>query len=360
MAMKSVQLRNGSYIVREGPRIVSLPDGMIRLDVHAVPLGEFDVGIMYGLSRFAKKSRLDEGLGSGFVGVVTETTKGSKFLLGEFVFGFAANPMKDSTLVSEITVLESVCTRCPGRLTPTESASLIVDLMIAERTLRLCKTTDVDSILITGGTTPMARAIIEVAKSSMFGVEWVATTVACLSDREYAESIGADETFDSSCNGGDWSRAFVSGANRKEYDIVIDVVGDSKHAKQLVKPLTGRLVSLLNKETPEEVLNFDERVGNSFLSSLNRRLLGSRLVGDFLTGCSGRRRKCKGSEYLTVIPTGDGEILERLCVLIDTEAITGNVEECISLSQVDEYVSRIKKLPFTMRGRIVVDLSISP
>ena len=328
----------------------------MKVDVHAVPLTEFDIGITYGASRFAKKSLLTNGLGSGFVGIVTETAKESSFSLGEFVFGIVANPFTDSSLASEIVVPESVCARCPGRLTPVEAASLVVDIMIAERALRLAKATDLDSILITGGTTPMARAIIEVAKSSMFGVEWVATTVSWLSDREYSESIGSDETFDNSCNEGSWSKVFESGANKKEYDIVIDVVGDSKNAKKLLKRDTGRLVSLYNKPTPEEILDFNERVKGDFISPFNRRLLSNGILKDLVTGCSGRRRKCKGSQYLSVIPTGDGEILERLAVLIDTEAITAKVEERISISQVDEYVEKIRKSSFFFRGRIVVDL----
>jgi NADPH:quinone reductase-like Zn-dependent oxidoreductase len=226
--------------------------------------------------------------------------------------------------------------------------------MIAERTLRLVKASDADSILITGGTTPLARAIIEVAKSSMFGVEWIASTVGpSFEDREYAESLGADETFDVSCNKGNWSKPFESGVNKKSYEIVIDIVGDSKHAKRLLKTDTGRFTSLFNKPTPEEILDFNSRVGEDFLNPTSLRILRSTVFSNLYTGCSGRRRKLP--HYFSVLPSGDGEILERLTVLMDTGVLTPVIDKRLSVDDVPKELEDLKKNRFKSRGRLVVE-----
>lgn len=354
--MKSIVKSNGSYIVREANPSIGVPDSHLSVSVHSVPLTELDVGTTFDASRFMKKLNVKGGLGTAFAGEVVAVGRGcSRFEAGEMVFGMVANPPGDSTLSARITVPESHCAKCPSQVTPAEAASLVVDLLIAERTLRSVKACDADSILITGGTTPTARALIELAKSSMFGVEWVASPVRGFADREYAESIGADETFDISCDGGNWSRVFESGINRKEYDIVIDLVGDSKHAKRLLKPVTGRLVSLYNKPTPEELLDFDKRVGGKFLSPFMKRMLENRLFKDVVAGCSGRRRKCKGSGYYSILPSGDGEILDRLSVLIDMGVLTPKIEETIPVEKVDEAVQSLRAKPFSLRGRIVVE-----
>ena len=355
--MKSIIRTSGSYSVGQRPEPGDTPEGCLVVEVHAVPLTELDVGASLDTARFGASKSAKWGLGSAFSGTVLSCGSGCKRLSqGDTVFGMVMNPFGDSCVTSRIIVSESSCAKCPMRISPAEAASMVVDLMVAERTLRLVKATDADSILVTGGTTPVARALIELAKSSMFGVEWIATTVNGLADREYAESLGADETFDTSCSGGDWSRAFESGVNRKEYDIVIDVVGDSKRAKRLLKPSTGRLVSLFNKPTPEELLDFDRRVSGNFLSSWSKRMLENRMFRNVVAGCSGRRRKCRGKEYFSVLPTGDGEILERLAVLIDMEVLSPKIEKSITPEEVSEAVAELRARPFSTRGRIVVEL----
>lgn len=353
--MKSIIRANGSYIVTQLNASDQIPDGFVSIDVHSVPLSELDVGLALDTARFMKK--VSSGLGSAFAGVVVSCGAGcERIKVGDSVFGMATNPFRGSTMSSRIVVPESTCAKCPSRISAGEAASMVTDLLLAERTLRKVKATDADSILITGGTTPTARALIELAKSSMFGVEWIATTVNGLPEREYAESVGADETFDTSCSSGDWTRVFESGINRKQYDIVIDVVGDSKHAKRLLKENTGRLVSLFNKPTPEELLDFNSRVGGDFLSPFAKLMLENRVLKDVFARCSGRRRKCKGSEYFSILPSGDGEILERLAVLIDIEVLSPKIEKRIAIDQVAESVSALRANPFSLRGRILVDL----
>jgi NADPH:quinone reductase-like Zn-dependent oxidoreductase len=331
--------------------------GHLMVEVHAIPLTEFDAGITYNVSHFGRSHNRKYGIGSGFAGIVKAAGPGcTRFLVGDRVIGVVENPMKHSTLSSQILVPESVCAKFPSKSDMVEVVSCILDVIIAERTLRLVKASDADLVLVTGGTTPLARALIEVAKSSMFGVEWIGTTVGSGDDREYAEACGADETFDSSCHSGDWSTAFESGVNKKEYDIVIDIIGDCKHAKRLLKKGTGRLVSLYDKPTPEEILDFDFRVGGGFISPINKRLLTNSLTRNLIAGCAGRRRKCKGSGYFSVLPTGNGEILDRLLVLLDIGAVTTNVEQVISKEDVPHFVNLLRERPFSYRGRFVVRL----
>lgn len=356
--MKSAIIRNGSVTIADTSEPQTLQARSVLIKVHAVALSESDVGVTYDVSRFIKRSKLKRGLGVSFVGAISRKgDNASRFSVNDLVFGLVRNPLIDSTISSFIVIPEDACAKLPTGLNESDAVSLVFDALMAERALRVVKACDADSILLTGGTTALARAIIQVAKSSMFGVEWIASTVnGSFAEREYAESVGADETFDVSCNRGNWSRAFESGVNKKEYDIVIDIVGDSKHAKKLLKPGTGRFISLFNKATPEELLDFDSRMQGGLLGSLSRRALQSKIFGDILTGCSGRRRKNRGSTYLSVLPSGDGEILERLAVLMDTELLTPLIERQIGLDDLPSAYSDLRKNPFKYRGRIVVNL----
>ena len=356
--MKAAEVRNKSVTIASVNEPDSLPPHALIVKVHAVALTESDVGVTYDVSKFIKRSKIKRGLGASFVGSISRRgDEASKFTVGDIVFGLVRNPLVDSTISNFIVIPEDACAKVPTQLDQFSAVSLVFDALVAERALRVVKACDADSILVTGGTTALARAIIQVAKSSMFGVEWIASTVSgSLTEREYAESIGSDETFDVSCNRGNWSRAFESGVNKKEYDIVIDIVGDSKHAKRLLKPGTGRFISLFNKATPEEILDFDARMQGDFLGSFSRRGLKSKIFGDILAGCSGRRRKNTGSTYLSVLPSGDGEILERLTVLMDTELLTPLVEKQIGLDELPSAYADLRKNPFKYRGRIVVTL----
>ena len=324
--------------------------------VKAVSLSNLDVRIRSELSRFFHSTHSTNGIGTDFSGIVEDIGDSvTRFRPGDHVIGFVTNPLVDSSLSEYLAVPESVCTIRPTRFSDSEAASLITDCMIAERCLRLAKASEEDSVLITGGATPLTRAIMQIAKSSMFGVEWIATTVSSLQDREYSESIGADETFDISCNDGDWVLPFVSGVNSKRYDIVIDVTGESKLAKRLLNKGTGRLVSLFNKFTPTELLDFRERVGTPNLRPGMESILKSARLANLVTGCTGRMRYAHG-RYFSVIPSGDGEILERLSVLMETDALTPCIEKEVDLSETASAIDELRARPFNLRGRIVVHL----
>ena len=337
------------------PSLVGPEDVLVK--VHAVGLTPFDVGVTYDLSRFVSSSRMKNGLGSTFAGEILQIGSSvTQLAVSDAVVGMVPNPLTQCTLQEYIVVPAGVCARRPSNFSPSEAASVLCDAMIGERALRLAKACDTDAILITGGASPLARMIIEIAKSSMFGVEWIATTVNSLEDRQYAESVGADETFDTTTNGGAWSSVFESGINQKSYDIVIDITDDSKRAKRLLNRTSGRLLSLRNKITCAELLDFFERnEDKKFLRS--NIFLNSKFFGPIFTRSSGRTNFANG-RYFTVLPSGDGEILERLCILMETGAISPRIEETVSFDaeSVTSTVARIKTQPFSHKGRFVVRL----
>ena len=351
--MQSVTLNRGSIFINEVQAPSSCDSTQIIVKVRAVGLTSLDAGFTYDLSRFLRARRRKSGTGSSFLGeVVHSGAEASRFVAGDVVVGFVLSPYTDSTLATYIAVEESVCCRKPSELSEAEAVSAVTDFMIAERTLRLAKVAENDSILITGGATALTKTLIELAKSSMFGVEWVASTVRSLEERAYSESVGADETFDVSCNKGMWACDFQDGPNRKEYEIVIDVVGDSKNAKRLLKRGKGRWISLLNKPTAIEVADYNARTGFRIFSKFSASFLSSRF-GNMLTGCSGR---AKLGKYFSAIPTGNGEILERLFVLIQAGEVTTSLERVVSLKEAAAELEGLRADPFSLRGRIVVEL----
>ena len=331
----------------------TVPTGNLLVRVHAIGLGREDVEDVYHISSYFWLRSKGRRLGSSFSGIV-ELVGGNcgKFQAGDEVIGMVLNPSMEGSGADFLVIAEGLCTSKPSSVTHNEAVTIISDAMLAERTLRVVKAKDTDAILITGGSCNLARMLIELAKSAMFGVEWVASSVDRTEDKEYAESVGADETFVTSCHGGNWSEPFESGINRKEYEVVIDLVGDSKHAKRLLAE-GGRFVSLFNKPTPSELLDFDARVGSRWLSSRARFFLSRNAkLANMVAGCSGRMTSCEG-KYFSVIASGDGEILERIVVLIDTGTLTGFVEKVFGISEISNAVSQVKKRPFS-RGRVVV------
>lgn len=348
--MQSVTLDGPCLPLKQGKPPTSCKPGEVVVQVHAIALSPFEAGLTYDLGHRLGISKRKQGIGSSFAGEITyvgAADSSPRILVGDEVVGFVLNPFSDFTFSTHIVVRESVCCRKPIGLSRALAVSAVTDFMIAERTLRLAKASERDSILITGGASPLTKTLIELAKSSMFGVEWVASTVSCMEDRIYSESIGADEVFDTTCNGGRWSRIFEAGANKKDYDIVIDVVGDWRNAKTLLKKNTGRWTCLLKNPTPEEILDYNIRVGRNVISTLR-----TSVVGKLFTGCSGRRE----NGNFSVIPTGNGELLERFFVLLETGILSPSLERVVAPGpETESAISSLKHDPFGLRGRLVVE-----
>lgn len=350
--MKSIEFSGGKVSVKDVEVPAELVSGHLFVKVFAISVGPLDVGAIYpGLRSHFSDSKHSSGFGSDFSGIVVSVGDSvSRFKVGDEVFGMLADPVRQRSGYEYISVHESVCALKPDTITHEEAASLVFDCMLAERVLRLVKTCNSDSILITGGVSNLSRIITQVASSSMFdSVEWIAASVDSVSDKEYAESVGIAETFTTSSNNGDWSSPFASGINKKVYDIVIDTVGDSKNAKKLLNKDIGRYVSLYNKITPHELADYARRASHEqILKSRYRSFISS-----LLTGSTGRISYCNG-RYFSAIPTGDGEVLERLAVLIETGTVTPLVERSFSLTEVNQAVELVKSNWKSMRGKVVV------
>ena len=350
--MKSIEFRGGKASVKDVVVPAELVSGHVFVKVYAISVGPFDVGVIYPtLSRCFSNANRSHGFGSDFSGVVVSVGDSvTRLKIGDEVFGVLADPVRERSGYEYISVHESVCAVKPDKLTHEEAAAIAFDSMLAERALRLVKASNLDSILITGGILNHTRIITQVASSSMFdSVEWIAATVHSISDKEYAESVGIAETFTTSSNEGDWSSPFTTGINKKVYDIVIDTIGDSKHAKQLLNKKSGRYVSLYDKISPTELADYARRASHApILKSRYRSFLSS-----VLTGSTGRISYCNG-RYFSVIPTGDGEVLERLAVLIETGAVTSLVEKVFPLADVNEAVEFVKSNWKSMKGKVVI------
>lgn len=360
--MKIIEHIGGETFIRGAEIPSELVTGHVFVKVLAVSIGPFDLGFLYpGLSKYFTKSRCPNGVGSDFSGTVVAVGDSvNRFKVGDEVFGVLADPVRERSGSEYISVHESVCAMKPGNISHEEAASLAFDLMMAERTLRIVKTSNADSILITGGISNIARLLTQLASSSMFdSVEWVAASVDCIGDKEYSESFGVAETFTTSSCEGKWSEPFQSGINRKVYNVVIDTIGESKQAKRLLdreSTPSGRFVSLYNKVTPEELMDYDRRVFRTehILKPTYKNILsGSKLLGALLTKTSGRSSYSRG-QYYSVLPSGDGEILERLSVLIQTEIVTAVIEKSYSLEHVAEAVEYVKKNWKTFKGKVVI------
>lgn len=357
--MKSIVLTGKELSVMNVDVPRELISGHLYIKVAAVSLGPFDLRLIYpDLSTYFTDRIKSKGLGSDFSGVVVSVGDSvNRFKVGDEVFGVFADPVHDWSASEYISVHESVCARKPSNISHEEAASVAFDALMAERALRMTKTSSADSVLLTGGISNIARILTQLASSSMFdSVEWIAATVDSIQDKEYAESLGIAETFISSSNKGDWSSPFESGINKKVYDVVIDTIGDSKHAKRLLNRANGgRFVSLYNKVTPVELLDFDNRASiNSNIKSRYKFLL-KRLntLSYMLTGSSGRNSYCSG-RYFSVLPTGDGEVLERIAVLIETGIVTCVVEETFSVDQIQDAVVHVKNNWKKFRGKVVI------
>ena len=351
--MKGIEFSGGKASVEDVEVPAELVSGHVFIKVHAVGVGPFDIGTVFtGVTKYFSNSRQSKGFGSEFSGVVVSVGDSvARLKVGDEVFGVLADPVRERSGYEYISVKESVCALKPDNITHEEAASLAFDCMIAERALRLAEARNTDSLLITGGILNLSRILTQVASSSMFdSVEWIAGTVDTVSDKEYAESVGIAETFTTSSNDGDWSLPFTSGINRKVYDIVIDTVGDSKHAKKLLNKESGRYVSLYNKPSPDELVDYSKRVSQDhvILKSRYRGFLRS-----ILTGSTGRISYCSG-RYFSALPTGDGEVLERLSVLIETGIVTPLVERVFPLSEVSEAVEMVKSNWRSIKGKVVV------
>ena len=358
--MKSIVFSGNEISVMnvEVPR--ELVSGHLFIKVVAVSVGPLDLGLIYpDLPTYFIDQNQSKGLGSDFSGVVVSVGDSVKrFKVGDEVFGVLGHPIREWSASEYISVHESVCALKPGNISHDEAASVASDALMAERALRNTNTSSTDSILITGGISNIARILTQIASSSMFdSVEWIAATVDSIEDKQYAESVGIAETFVSSSNHGDWSLPFEAGINKKVYDVVVDIVGDSKHAKRLLnRESGGRFVSLYNKISPVELLDYEKRASHEPIVKKRYRFLLNQLntrLSYMLTGSSGRNSYCDG-RYYSAIPTGDGEVLERIAVLIETGIVTCLVHETFKLSRINEAVDLVKNNWRKIRGKVVI------
>ena len=343
----------GTLVVQQREIPTQLYPGQIYVKVHAISVSPFDIGLAYrGITSFFSDSKRKQIFGCDFSGTIASVgDQVTRFKLGDEIFGIVKNPISDGSASEYISVDESVCALKPLNLSHAEAVSLVWDSMVAERALRLAKPRDTDSVLITGGSTNMARIITQIAKSSMFYLEWIASTVSLASDREYSESFGVDETFDISCNSGDWSSQFDHGINKKSYEIVIDITGESKQVKKLLNRKTGRYISLESKPVPDEILLLVDNDRKN-LKSRYRFLLSSKLAS-ITTGSLGRS-VYSHNNYYTPIPTSDGEILERLSILMETLILTPIVETIFKPESAQEAAEFVQRNWKRMRGKVVI------
>jgi len=354
--MKTIVLDGKNASVKETEVPPHLVSGFVYIKVFAVSVDSGDLGIRYGnIGKYFTNMQKSSGFGRDFSGVVVSVGDSVNRLgVGDEVFGLLLNPIQERSGSEYIIVHESVCALKPKNISHEEAASIVTDAMTAERVLRTIKANNNDTLLITGGIQSITRCLIQLASSSMFeSMEWIACTVDKMCDREYVESLGAAETFDTTCNKGAWSLAFSTGSNKKSYDIVIDTIGDSKRARLLLEK-GGRFVSLYNKPTPSELLDYETRA-HTRIKGFYRVLISSGTTANMTTGCSGRTAYC-GGNYFSCLPTGNGEILERLSVLIETGELTPLVEKSFSLDQSSEAVSYFYENWKTMKGRVVIRL----
>jgi NADPH:quinone reductase-like Zn-dependent oxidoreductase len=353
--MRTLINKGGSLHAGDIDASTVLYPGQVFVKVYAVSLTPFDLGLTYpGISNFFIHDKVKAIGCSAFSGVIASVGDGvTSFHVGDEIVGLVGNPVLDGCATEYIAIENRFCTQKPDSLSHAEAASIVWDAMCAERLLRLVNAKETDTLLVSGGCTNFSRILSQVAKSSMFGLEWIAATVSSVSEKEYAESVGADETFVSACNGGDWSSVFAFGPNKKSYDIAVDVVGDSKHIKRLVTPSDGRYVSLFDKPTVTELSS----LGTSSMKSRFKPLMTSSTIGSLLTGSFGRTHKLS-SKYYSIIPRGDGEILERLNVLVQTGNITTLVEKVFEVDQIEQAVSFLKSSwPNGPRGGVIIQFA---
>lgn len=352
--MRAILCSDAGLVLGDVERSTVLYPGQVFIKIFAVSLTPFDVGLVYSdIRRYFDRRKLRSVSCSCFSGIVVSVGDGvSGVTMGDEVIGLVGNPVLQGCGEEYIAIESKYCTRKPGSISHSEAVSLVWDCMCAERLLRTVGTKDTDSILVSGGSTNFSRVLIQMAKSSMFGVEWIASTVNRVPEKEYVESLGADETFDVTCNGGEWSAPFSSGSNMKSYEVVIDVVGDSKGVKKLVAENGGRFISLFDKISVQELLSLGQRN----LSSRYKILFSNSTFGSVSTGSLGRK---KNFNYYSIVPTGDGEILERICVLIETGAITPLVEKEFTMDEIGEAVEFLKLgWPNKIRGCIVIKVVV--
>jgi NADPH:quinone reductase-like Zn-dependent oxidoreductase len=358
--MKRIFFDGTKASVQEVDKPPHLDSGCVCIQVLAFSIDQSDVGPFYTkLGKFFEYPSKHDYIGRDFSGViVTVGDRVSRLKVGDEVFGLLRNPLFERTGCEYFIVEESVCAIKPSNLTHEEAVSLVADSMAAERALKLVKANNSDSMLITGGTLNISRCLIQLAGSSMFEcIEWIACTVDKLSERSYVESLGASESFDTTCNQGRWSIPFSEGSNRKSYDIVVDTIGDSKRCKLLLNRDSGRYVSMVDKVTPWEILDYAKRA-NIELKGRYKMLLGSKNFGPLLTGCTGRINITNG-RYFSPIATGECEILERLAVLMEAGELTPMVEKIFGIEQISKAIEMVHKGWRSFKGRIVIRVCTS-
>lgn len=185
--------------------------GIVLVRVSAAGINGLDWKIREGYLRDAMPTPFPTVLGLELSGVVEAVAAGSRFAIGDRVFGLAA-PGKGA-YAEHVAVPEMLLAPIPSTLDDITAAALPVTGLTAAQMLVAGAAKAGDTILVHGASGGVGSILVQLAKQ--LGVHVIATASAA--NRDYVAALGADRVIDRQA---ERFEELVS-----DVDLVIDLVG---------------------------------------------------------------------------------------------------------------------------------------
>lgn len=258
-------------------------------------------------------------LGNEFSGIVEQTGENVKeFKPGDRVY--CRMPLNNIGAFAEYAVVnKNSLAHIPDNLSFEEAACVPLTALTAIQAFELMNTTEGESIFISGGTGSLGAMAIPLAKN--YGLKVI--TSGSQSNKERVESLGVDLFIDYKTE--DYENIL------SDVDYVLDTIGESELEKEFkILKKGGTLVSLKGLPNHE----FAKRMKMPLHKKLLFKLAGHKYDN---------MAKKKQQKYYFLFVESDGQQLEKISEIIESDKIEVSIDSIYELNDVNEALNKVKK-----------------
>jgi NADPH:quinone reductase-like Zn-dependent oxidoreductase len=366
--------------------------GQLMIKVHSASINPADWKSASGEQALLLKFSWPRVYGFDFSGEVVEvgqqedSTDSCEFKVGDEVFGMIQGlPQFGRGTLAEFVVVESkICAKRPPKIPHAQCASLPLVAITAVKMMRACGLTEGGDngnirMLITGGAGGVGTVAIQLAKA-MFSCGFVTVTASPGVKTALCLNLGADEVinyhtakFHLSADDEEIpsSKDGCKGTfSSKPFDIILDCTGEASKCVGLlvagnVSGGGGQMCSILAGPTAEalRVWLAESEIDTACITVGVRAFLLSGWGGGIFQAFSGGRglqKQCakRGGKFSHIIGTGNGEIMGKLAVLLESGKIRAVVDKEFALADSVEAIAYQKS--GRAAGKVVVNVVLVP
>jgi NADPH:quinone reductase-like Zn-dependent oxidoreductase len=300
------------------------------IEVKAASVNPVDFKIRSGHIRQVTKLTFPLILGNDCAGIVKKVgAEVKKFKVGDEVF-CRADSDRIGTFAELFAVHETAAALKPKNLSFTQAASLPLVGLTTMQAFERMKLKGGERVFIPAGSGGVGTFAIQLAKHRGL---FVATTTSA-KNKDFVKHLGADVVIDYASE--DFS-AKLSG-----YDAVFDTIGgDTQKKASKILISGGHLVSIIGPPTFEFAKEWN-------LSPLHQ-------VGAFFMGMGAHRRAEKqGAQYIFLLMKPNGDQLEEICSLAESERIKPVIDKVFPFTQTKEALAYVET--GRARGKVVIEM----